>query len=154
MIISHTLGLRCPHCSNLDTSHFRTNGVDTGHEDCTILCSAPVKPEDSADEETYRLEPALLRERRDANGCVPCGMQWNPWEDYLISTTCRALWPGEAGRFADSARPPGTSPDDWYAQAAERADEMASEAMRFTRAQSWEAYIVMDECLDYLMGAD
>lgn len=63
---------RCPHCGNTSSTTIQTNGEPARSPDLTLLCVARVKP----DEWSFDAKP--LPEDHDANGRVPCGMQWEP----------------------------------------------------------------------------
>lgn len=57
----------CPNCGNRNQTFIRDNGERPTSPDLTLLCVAPVKPEDSS----FDFLP--LAERP-----AECGMQWEP----------------------------------------------------------------------------
>lgn len=64
---------RCPHCGNADGKYIETNGEPARSPDLTLLCVARVP----AGEWSFdHVDP--LPEDLDAQGRVPCGMQWEP----------------------------------------------------------------------------
>lgn len=66
---------RCPHCGNTDRKHIQSNGERPSSLDLTLLCVAPVAPSE------WSFDVAPSPEFYDANGLVPCGMQWDPNQD-------------------------------------------------------------------------
>lgn len=63
----------CPHCGNRDPNFIQSNGERASSPDLTLLCVARVKPE-AWSFDHVKPEPDQL----DAEGLVPCGMQWSP----------------------------------------------------------------------------
>lgn len=63
---------RCPHCGNASASTIESNGAHG--EQRVLLCVRPVKPKDAA-VLVYGFDQ---RTDTDADGNVPCGMQWCP----------------------------------------------------------------------------
>ena len=64
---------KCPHCGNTDPKHIQDNGEQPSSSDLTLLCVARVKPSE------WSFDPvAPIPEDYDADGLVPCGMQWDP----------------------------------------------------------------------------
>ena len=60
----------CPHCGNRSERLIQDNGEPPTSPDLTLLCVARVAPD------AWSFETAPLPEDHDANGLVPCGMQW------------------------------------------------------------------------------
>jgi len=60
----------CPNCGNRSRRYIETNGERPSSLDLTLLCLAPVKPEDSSFD-------WLPLDQRPAE----CGMQWTPNDD-------------------------------------------------------------------------
>lgn len=78
-------GWKCPHCGNKDRGLIETNLAPderTGsayrrcREEETLLCMAKMKPSES----TFRGDETYA-ETADAEGLVPCGMQWDPTDE-------------------------------------------------------------------------
>lgn len=65
--------MHCPHCGNTDSKFIQTNGESMASPDLTLLCVARVSPDEWSFD---HVKP--LPEDHDANGLVPCGMQWDP----------------------------------------------------------------------------
>ena len=63
---------KCPHCGNTDSKHIQTNGEAATSPDLTLLCVARVKPCAWSFDHV-----APQPEDFDADGNVPCGMQWD-----------------------------------------------------------------------------
>lgn len=69
-------GWTCPHCGNRAKALMEMNTPRESDPDLTLLCVARVPPEDgSFDVEDY------YPDQYDADGKVPCGMQWDPNEE-------------------------------------------------------------------------
>lgn len=68
---------KCPHCGNKNSKFIHSNGEPDSSPDLSMLCMARVKPEDWSFADSCK--PA--KEYYDANGLVPCGMQWDPNQD-------------------------------------------------------------------------
>lgn len=66
--------MKCPHCGNTDCKYIETNGDPAKSPDLTLLCVARVAPDDWS----FGRELPPLPEDYDADGRVPCGMQWEP----------------------------------------------------------------------------
>lgn len=64
--------MRCPHCGNTNGKFIQNNGEPPRSLDLTLLCVARVPPGD------WSFDEKPLPEDYDANGLVPCGMQWEP----------------------------------------------------------------------------
>jgi hypothetical protein len=64
----------CPHCGNTSSKFIQDNGERPSSPDLTLLCVARVKPS----EWSFGIELPPLPEDHDAQGLVPCGMQWDP----------------------------------------------------------------------------
>jgi hypothetical protein len=64
---------RCPHCGNKNPKYIQNNGESATSPDLSMLCVARVKPEDWSFDHV-KPDPNDY----DANGLVPCGMQWDP----------------------------------------------------------------------------
>ena len=58
---------KCPHCGNRDPKLIEDNGERPSSPDLTLLCVAPIAPEDS----TFDWLPLNQRP-------ATCGMQWDP----------------------------------------------------------------------------
>ena len=67
---------RCPHCGNINQKHIQNYGERPSSPDLTLLCVAPVAPNEWSFDHV-----APTPEFYDANGQVPCGMQWDPNQD-------------------------------------------------------------------------
>lgn len=69
-----TSGRRCPHCGNTDRRTILDNGERPSSPDLTLLCVARVAPS------AWSFYPPATPDPGDydVNGCVPCGMQWEP----------------------------------------------------------------------------
>ena len=65
---------KCPHCGNTDRKFIQDNGESGLSSDLTLLCVARVP----AAEWSFGTELPPLPEDYDAQGLVPCGMQWDP----------------------------------------------------------------------------
>ena len=64
---------KCPHCGNTAAKYIQDNGERPSSPDLTLLCVARVP----AIERSFdHAKPSP--EDFDANGLVPCGMQWDP----------------------------------------------------------------------------
>ncbi len=61
---------KCPHCGNTNPKTIESNGVSGA--DCVLLCVRLVAP-DFAAVLVHGFDP---KTDTDANGLVPCGMQW------------------------------------------------------------------------------
>lgn len=62
----------CPHCGNTTAATIESTGGRG--EDRTLLCVRPVKPSDAA----LLVRGFDPKTDTDADGNVPCGMQWSP----------------------------------------------------------------------------
>jgi hypothetical protein len=65
--------IKCPHCGNRDPKKLEDNGVRPNHPDYTVLCVARVLPKD----DSFGGDGSVP----EADGKVPCGMQWCPNQD-------------------------------------------------------------------------
>jgi len=63
---------QCPHCGNVDRKYLQDNGQLPTSPDLSMLCVARVRPED------WSFDAKPDPQDYDANGLVPCGMQWDP----------------------------------------------------------------------------
>lgn len=67
---------KCPHCGNTNPATIQSNGERPSSRSLTLLCVARVKPTEWSFDHVTPLPEDL-----DANGLVPCGMQWDPNAD-------------------------------------------------------------------------